>query len=91
MQSYQASVANATVPFGSASPASNICAPPMPTRAIASKSAVIPSFVTLPFIQCHHVCGLADFGGERNSSGEISAENATPARHDKKTMNRFTI
>ena len=31
----------------------------MPTRAIASRSAVIPSFVTLPFSQCQNVCGRA--------------------------------
>jgi hypothetical protein len=26
--------------------------------------------VTLPFIQCHHVCGRASAGGERNASGD---------------------
>jgi hypothetical protein len=42
-----------------------ICAPPMPTRFMASRSAVMPSRVTFPFIQCHQVCGLAESGGSR--------------------------
>ena len=33
----------------------NMVAVSMPAAAIASKSFVIPSFVTWPFIQCHHV------------------------------------
>ena len=34
--------------------------------AIASRSAVIPSRVTFPAIQCHHTCGFADAGGLAN-------------------------
>ena len=51
---------------------SNICIPPMPTRSIHSRSAVIPSRVTLPFIQCHQTRGFASSGGvrkERSSDG----------------------
>ena len=34
----------------------------------------MPSFDTFPFIQCHHVCGLASGGGFRNdSSSDTSA------------------
>jgi len=40
-----------------------IVAPPMPTRFICSRSAVIPALETLPFTQCHQVCGLAESGG----------------------------
>src|SRR5450755_1139430 len=35
----------------------------MPTRFIHSKSSLMPSLVMLPFIQCHHTRGLAEFGG----------------------------
>ncbi len=35
--------------------------------AIAFRSSVMPCFVTLPFIQCHHVCGFADAGGVMKS------------------------
>src|SRR5260221_8391067 len=43
--------------------ASNCWTPPMPTRFIHSRSRVIPSRVTLPFIQCHHTRGRAASGG----------------------------
>jgi hypothetical protein len=45
----------------------------MPTRCIHSKSAVIPSRVIRPFIQCHQVCGRADAGGTRNEVANGSA------------------
>ena len=48
----------------------NISAPPRPTLDIASRSAVMPLRVTFPFIQCHHVCGLAEDGGDLNSFSE---------------------
>src|ERR1035441_792997 len=35
----------------------------MPTRFIHSRSSLIPSFVMLPFIQCHQTRGLALLGG----------------------------
>src|SRR4029453_18079160 len=35
----------------------------MPTRCIHSRSSLMPSFVMLPFIQCHHTRGLASSGG----------------------------
>ena len=41
---------------------SNICMPAMPTRFIHSRSAVMPSLVTLPFSQCHHTRGFARVG-----------------------------
>ena len=36
----------------------------------------MPSFVTLPFIQCHHVCGFASCGGLRNVSRDSPADSA---------------
>ena len=44
-------------------PASNWWKPPMPDLFIHSMSFLIPSFETLPSIQCHHTCGLASLGG----------------------------
>jgi len=35
---------------------------------------VMPSFVTLPFIQCHHVCGFADAGGDSKPDASASVE-----------------
>src|SRR4051794_8919090 len=55
---------NFTGPGGMPSLALKTCAPPIPTRCIDSRSAVMPSLVTLPFIQCHHVWGRADAGGD---------------------------
>src|SRR5688572_17449206 len=57
---------------------SNICIPPIPTRFIHSRSAVIPSRVTLPFIQCHQTRGLASSGGVRaaRSRAEVDCANA---------------
>ena len=43
---------------------------------MASRSAVMPSFVTLPFIQCHHVCGFASCGGLRKDSRDNPADGA---------------
>jgi len=54
---------NGAGPAGMSSSTLKICAPLMPTRFIASKSAVMPSLVMLPFIQCHQVWGLAESGG----------------------------
>ena len=42
---------------------SRIVAEPMPTLCIASKSAVMPSSVIFPSIQCHHVRGNDSTGG----------------------------
>jgi len=50
-----------------------MCAPPIPTRCIASRSAVIPARVTLPSIQCHHVWGLAVAGGNLKLRASKSA------------------
>ena len=36
---------------------------PMPTRCIASRSAVMPALVMLPSIQCHQMSALAEAGG----------------------------
>ena len=48
--------------------------PPIPALFIASRSAVIPGFETLPFTQCHQTCGFAEAGGwtkeiDRGSAG----------------------
>ena len=61
-------------PGGMLQPASNICTPPMPAFASASKSQVMPSFVTLPFIMWYHVCGFAELGGLRKPSSSVMAD-----------------
>ena len=76
--SNQAGVLKATGPGGISQPASKICAPPRPIAAIASRSAVIPAFVTFPFIQCHQVWGLASCGGERKPSSSDAASAKKP-------------
>ena len=56
----------------------------MPTRFIHSRSAVMPSLVTLPFSQCHHTRGLAESGGSlkpRSSASREVCPGAQPARH----------
>ena len=69
---------NFSGPGGMAHPASNIWTPPMPALASASKSQVIPSFVTLPFIMWYHVCGFAESGGALNPSSSVSAAHGAP-------------
>ena len=75
--SNHASLANRTFPSGMPVGTSKMYAPPTPARAIASRSAVMPSLVTFPFIQCHHTCDRADGGGRtkplRSASDAISA------------------
>lgn len=56
-----------------------VSTPPMPTRCIASRSAVMPALVTLPFIQCHHVCGRAEAGGEANPAAKGSTASGAPS------------
>ena len=58
---------------------SNICIPPMPTRCIHSRSAVMPGSVTLPLIQCHQTRGLALSGGCLNACSRLFAAAAPPA------------
>ena len=56
---------------------SNICIPAMPTRFIHSRSAVMPSLVTLPFSQCHQTRGFAESGGSlkpRSSASSAASE-----------------
>ena len=71
--SNQASELNFSGPGGMAHPASNIWTPPMPALASASKSHVMPSFVTLPFIMWYQVCGFADAGGALKPSSSVRA------------------
>ena len=75
--------------------APSMVAPPRPICFIASKSAVMPSFVMLPFIQCHHVCGFAESGGLRKPvfNGSVDAAEAVRIRHNraKQTDTRFFI
>src|SRR5436309_3318228 len=55
----------------------------MPTRCIHSRSSLMPSWVTLPFIQCHQTRGFAELGGFRNPRSSASPEpcpRAPPAR-----------
>src|SRR3954469_23760989 len=49
----------------------------MPTRFIHSRSLVIPSFVTFPAVQCHHVRGFAESGGFTKPS-----DNSSPPADD---------
>ena len=74
--SNQAGLQNSTWPAGMPSETSKICAPPMPAFAMASRSAVMPAFVTLPFIQCHHTCGRAEAGGWTKPSSRASPPSA---------------
>src|ERR1043166_1387844 len=66
----------------------NIWAPPMPTCFIASRSAVKPSFVTLPSIQCHQVWGFAEAGGLRKPStrGSLAGVDKTARKARAKSM-----
>src|SRR4051812_295986 len=54
------SVISASLP-----PMRNCCTPPRPARLKDSRSEVMPSLVTEPFIHCQKVIGLADSGGLR--------------------------
>src|SRR5512143_1206618 len=60
--------------WGVVRPASKFWKPPIPTRLIHSRSALIPSFVMLPFIQCHQTRGFAESGGFRNPCSSASPE-----------------
>ena len=82
--SIHSSEPNATGPSGMPAVTSKMNTPPIPTRAIDSRSAVMPALVTLPFIQCHHTCGLAERGGVRNPFTRTSSADASatiPAAH----------
>ena len=76
---------NGTGPRGMPQSTFTMVAPPRPICFIASRSAVMPSFVMLPFIQCHHVCGLAESGGLRKlfSNEPTDAAEAVSARHSQ--------
>ena len=74
--SNHAGLQNSMRPAGMPSETSKICAPPMPAFAMASRSAVMPAFVTLPFIQCHHTCGRAEAGGSAKPSSRASPPRA---------------
>src|SRR5438045_696235 len=49
--------------FGVIMEASKFWNPPTPALCIHSRSSLMPSFVMLPFIQCHQTRGLAPSGG----------------------------
>ena len=68
-----------TGPRGMPESTFTMVAPPRPICFIASRSAVMPSLVMLPFIQCHHVCGLAESGGLRKPEASGSAGAAAAA------------
>src|SRR5665213_886963 len=74
-----------TGPCGMPQSTFTIVAPPRPICFIASRSAVMPSFVMLPFIQCHQVCGRAEFGGLRkpDSNGSADAAAAVGTKHSQ--------
>ena len=83
-----------TGPFTSLCSTVNICAPPSPTSFIALRSAVIPSLLTLPATQCHHVRGLAESGGfakpAARASGVPPAFSTGAAQSQLATDNRAT-
>src|ERR1035441_311071 len=47
---------------------------------MASRSAVMPLAVILPFIQCHHVFGWADVGGFRKPAWSAALVGVSAAR-----------
>ncbi len=63
MSDHHSSLSNFTGPSTGSWPTLKMKAPPRPTRFIDSRSAVIPSRLTQPLIQCHQVFGFADSGG----------------------------
>ena len=73
-------------PIGIPTSTLNIWAPPMPIFFIASRSAVIPALLMFPLIQCHQVCGLAEFGG---FTKPLSNEDWAKRRGAKATMQRL--
>src|SRR6478735_9824651 len=60
-------------PLGIPVPTSKLSTPPIPTCFIASRSSVIPSLVTFPFIQNHSTCGENKAGGSLKFSSVIDA------------------
>ena len=68
-----------TGPFGMPVPASKLITPPTPTRLMASRSRVMPSRVTCPFIQCQSTHGRAESGGCEEGSLEVGGEPAARA------------
>ena len=68
-----------TGPFGMPVPASKLTTPPMPTRLMASRSSVMPSLVTWPFIQNQRTQGRADSGGWRKAASRSPTERAPGA------------
>src|SRR5579871_190155 len=68
--------------------ASKFWNPPSPARCIHSRSAVMPSLLMLPFIQCHQTRGRAPLGGFSKPLRRASAEacpQAAPAAKAIKT------
>ena len=57
-RAHHSSLAYSTGPFGVPSCVFHRVKPPRPMRFMSSRSRVIASRVTCPFIQCHQVCGL---------------------------------
>jgi hypothetical protein len=59
--------------------------PPMPIRFIHKRSFAIPSFVILPFIQCHHTSGFEATGGLMKPFNNSSLLSCAVALKLKKT------
>src|SRR5438128_11049285 len=82
--------------FGVFREASKFWKPAMPARCIHSRSSLIPSFVILPFIQCHHTRGRAPLGGFSKpcyrASDEVCAhtDNETNNERARTPANRVT-
>ena len=55
-----------------------IVAPERPASFIASRSRVIPDFVTFAPCQCHHAFAPHDCGGASKSCSNLSGDSATP-------------
>src|SRR5689334_9841374 len=68
--------------------------PPMPTRFIASRSAVMPLLLILPLSQNQKICGRAESGGCRNPrsrSETLAAYSLNPnVVRTRNKMVRFT-
>src|SRR5438876_5137771 len=84
----QAGVPKTAGPLGVPWSTSIIATPPMPTRFIASRSAVIPLLVTLPLSQNQNTQGRAVSGGRKNSCSKFEFPGAPKAIGPSPTSNK---
>src|SRR5437868_3055022 len=68
-----------------------IITPPIPTRSIASRSAVIPLLVTFPFSQNQNTHGRADGGGRTKFFSKSPALPKTATANNPKQINVLIV